>query len=228
MAITVTARPPLPSDPPTQAFHARYSGATQRARILDAVMRVVAQHGYNGATVSSIVSTAGVSRSTFYEHFDGKKDCLLEAYTAATEIVVDAVAEAALEAAPDGWEAALSAGLRAYFDLVRTEPITASIAFVQLRALGEEGIEASAAAGARHVDSIIELVQSLGIEPGPSRRTVELVIAGIDARVGQAFQLGGPDTVDDIEAAALETLHALMSSRSQVARHPRGARDVPQ
>ena len=38
----------------------------QRARLLDAMIRVVAERGYAAASVTDVVRTAGVSRSTFY------------------------------------------------------------------------------------------------------------------------------------------------------------------
>src|SRR5881396_2849860 len=62
--------------------------ASQRERMLDAVVRAVADKGYSGATVGDVVSRAGVSRKTFYEHFRDKEECFLAAYDEGVEILM--------------------------------------------------------------------------------------------------------------------------------------------
>ena len=48
-----------------------------RARIMDAMVRVVSEHGYTRASVDSVSARARVSRDTFAEIFDGVDECLL-------------------------------------------------------------------------------------------------------------------------------------------------------
>ena len=50
---------------------------SQRGRICRAMLEVVAEHGYEAATVSQVVSAARVSRNAFYEFFTDKTDCFL-------------------------------------------------------------------------------------------------------------------------------------------------------
>src|SRR5260370_21448653 len=52
----------------------------QRAKLLDAMVRVVAEKGYEAATVADAVKLARVSRGTFYELFESKEACLADAY----------------------------------------------------------------------------------------------------------------------------------------------------
>lgn len=49
----------------------------QRARIDRAIVEVVAERGYEHATVREIAQVAGVSTRTFYQHYSGKEDCFL-------------------------------------------------------------------------------------------------------------------------------------------------------
>jgi AcrR family transcriptional regulator len=56
-----------------------------RERLLEAMVVVVARHGYAGATVARVVEQAGASRATFYEHFSNREDCFLAAQAAAAE-----------------------------------------------------------------------------------------------------------------------------------------------
>ena len=54
---------------------------TQRQRLLAAAVQVAAEHGYEATTIARIITTAGVSRPTFYEQFPSREDCLLRALT---------------------------------------------------------------------------------------------------------------------------------------------------
>jgi AcrR family transcriptional regulator len=52
----------------------------QRQRLLAGAARALAAHGYAGMSVEHILGQAGVSRTTFYEHFDNKRQCVLVAH----------------------------------------------------------------------------------------------------------------------------------------------------
>ncbi|BBX23716.1 TetR family transcriptional regulator [Mycolicibacter terrae] len=49
-----------------------------RARLFDAALTEIAQHGLAGADVSAIAAAAGVVRGTFYFHFPTKEHVLIE------------------------------------------------------------------------------------------------------------------------------------------------------
>ena len=50
----------------------------QRTDLLRAAARLAARTGYEGTRVADIVAEAGLSKSTFYEHFSTKEDCFVE------------------------------------------------------------------------------------------------------------------------------------------------------
>ncbi|MGH2822903.1 MAG: TetR/AcrR family transcriptional regulator, partial [Thermoleophilaceae bacterium] len=75
--------------------------ASQRARLLEAVGRAVADKGYAAATIDDIVRGAGVSKKTFYEHFKDKLDCFLAAYEAASDELLGRLREA--QSSREGW-----------------------------------------------------------------------------------------------------------------------------
>ena len=54
---------------------------SQRGRILRAVAESVAAKGYSATSVADVIARAGVSRSTFYELYDGKESAFLDAYS---------------------------------------------------------------------------------------------------------------------------------------------------
>src|SRR5436305_8876536 len=97
----------------------------QRAKLLDAMVRVVAEKGYEAATVSDAVSLARVSRGTFYELFDSKEACLAAAYRLGTDVLEARVADAVHDAAD--WRQELRLGLRVYLQTLEDEPLFARV-----------------------------------------------------------------------------------------------------
>src|SRR3954467_9696688 len=72
----------------------------QLARLLDAAGHVFAEVGWADATVEAIVSRAGMSRRTFYEHFEDLGECLRVFHQKATRRAFRAV-EMAVANAPE-------------------------------------------------------------------------------------------------------------------------------
>src|SRR6202035_3323795 len=58
---------------------------SQRERLMDAMIALSAERGYQAVSVEALCSLAGVSPVTFYEHFEGKEECFLAAYRACAE-----------------------------------------------------------------------------------------------------------------------------------------------
>jgi AcrR family transcriptional regulator len=67
----------------------------QRRRLNEAAAAVFARVGYADATAEAIAREAGMSKATFYEHFDNKEDCILALFDAATERLMGAMTRAA-------------------------------------------------------------------------------------------------------------------------------------
>ncbi len=97
----------------------------QRAKLLEAMVRAVAEKGYEAATVADAVKLARVSRGTFYELFDSKEACLAAAYRAGTEVLEERVAQAARAAAD--WRDELRLGIRAYLETLDEDPVFARV-----------------------------------------------------------------------------------------------------
>jgi len=70
------------------------TGASQRARLLEAIVEIVARDGYAQAKIGDIAGRAGVSRPTFYELFAHKEACLLSAQRELAERMCDDVGAA--------------------------------------------------------------------------------------------------------------------------------------
>ena len=66
----------------------------QKARLEAAMVEAVARHGYAGTTLRELVRLAGVSKSTFYEHFDSKQECFLATFDEIISQVTERVGSA--------------------------------------------------------------------------------------------------------------------------------------
>ena len=81
----------------------------QRARILAAMVQVVAEDGGRASvTVARVVARAGVSRRTFYDLFDGCEDCFLAVFEDALARATQVASEAA-ENVSSAWRERIAA-----------------------------------------------------------------------------------------------------------------------
>jgi len=106
----------------------------RRARILRAVVEVVAERGFAGASVGLVIARAGVSRRTFRELFDGLEDCLGAVLEQALRHVLGAVAAAF--ASEPSWQDGMRAALLATLDFLDAEPALARVTMVEALAAG--------------------------------------------------------------------------------------------
>lgn len=106
--------------------------AVQRERILAAMLRATAELGYRDVSVQDVLERAGVSRPTFYEHFENKEACFLAAFDAAAARLRGRIGAASAEG--EGWRAQLRGGLEELLGFVAEEPDAAMSLIVDARA----------------------------------------------------------------------------------------------
>jgi AcrR family transcriptional regulator len=107
---------------------------SQRDRLLEATMQVVAEKGYAATTVADLTKRAGISRTTFYELFKDKEACFLAAYDNAVDALVRRIS-AAYEA-EDRWPDRARAGLATLLAALAADPAQARLALVDVSAAG--------------------------------------------------------------------------------------------
>ena len=137
--------------------------ASQRARMLDAMAHAVAAKGYAATTVADVVGGAGVSRKTFYEHFQDKEDCFLAAFDAGVQVLVDTVERATLEAEGE-WRRHIRAGVRAYLGALAAAPDFARTFLIEVLAAGPRALERRAEVHARFAELLRTLHESYRAE----------------------------------------------------------------
>ncbi len=110
----------------------------QRERILAAVAQAAAELGYPEMSVETIIARAGVSRRTFYEHFKNKEDAFLAAYDAAVYQQARCIRRAYFKETTV--RERLRAGIRAYMELMASDPELARMCIVEVLAAGPQAI----------------------------------------------------------------------------------------
>src|SRR3954452_8349070 len=130
--------------------------ASQRGRMLEAMAGAVAKKGYANMAVADVVSGAGVSRETFYQHFADKEDFFLAAFDrgvdAVRQTMVDAVA-----GRPADPLSRYDRALDAYLDLLCIEGATARVFLVDVSAAGPRALARRREVVAEFVDVIAEI-----------------------------------------------------------------------
>jgi len=107
---------------------------SQRDRLLEAAIRLVAAQGYGAMTVGDLTGEAGVSRTTFYELFEDKEACFLAAYDNAIDVLVRRVTAAYEEAG--SWPERAARGLAELLEQLAAEPQLARLALVDIGSAG--------------------------------------------------------------------------------------------
>ena len=85
--------------------------ASQRERLIRAILETVAEQGYEATTVPEVVARARVSRNAFYEFFADKTNCFIAACDEEASELLGVVLESA---SASSWTDALRQGTRAY------------------------------------------------------------------------------------------------------------------
>jgi AcrR family transcriptional regulator len=166
----------------------------QRARLLDAMIRVVADQGYAAASVTDVVRAAAVSRSTFYELFASKEACFLEAYRVGVDVVDERVGAAVREVAHD-WRAQLRAGIRAYLAQLARMDHFARMYIDEIHAVGAAALAARADALRRFADRYhASFSQARAADPAlrePHPDALLVLCAGTEQLVAERLRAGG-------------------------------------
>jgi AcrR family transcriptional regulator len=156
----VEASPDIPRRLPrgTHGLDPSLVAASQRSRLLEAAGQAVAEKGYAAATIDDIVRGAGVSKKTFYEHFEDKLGCFLAAYEAASDQLYAHVT-AAQDVAGTDWHDRTRAGIHAYLRWLAAEPALARVFLIEIAAAGPDALACRERLRDRYAERMRELQQ---------------------------------------------------------------------
>ncbi len=165
----------------------------QRERVLEAITEVVAEIGYQAATVSKILARARISKITFYELFDNKEQCFVAAYDDAIDQAFERIERSCAAESRAPAPQRLGAALDALLDFLAEEPGVARMCVVEVLAAGPAGRERRAAT----MDRFGALMEAVLAEASPDRDVgpiaARALVGGAEEVVYGAIERGDGD-----------------------------------
>lgn len=193
--------------------------ASQRRRMLDALTEAVAEHGFNALTVTAVVSRAGVSRKTFYEHWRDRDECFLAAYEdglAALRAEMLAASAAAVAADADTVEQ-LRATVRTYLTFLADRPALARTFVLEVLAAGPAALERRAAAYTEFADVTRQWHRQARAADASVRAVPDAVYAAVvgagHGLVAEHVRLGRTSQLPDLEPMIMYVHLALLADQ---------------
>jgi AcrR family transcriptional regulator len=202
--------------------------ASQRQRLIEAIVELVAEKGYSDVTIGDIVSRAGTAKRTFYDHFADKLQCFLAALDGITDTLV--AASARFFAVSGTVRERCEYSMRGYLELLVSMPNTAKVFYLEAVAAGPESVTRRHHVLMKFARNIVALSRAAAIE-GEGEELSELHAMGVVGALHQMIYgqlLGhGPDSllaiIDDMVQIAVAFLTVRMPARP-AARRRRAAR----
>lgn len=181
----------------------------QRLRLAVAMAEAMAEDGYVGTPVAAILRGAGVSRQTFYELYDDKLACFLDALDLVSAVLVGELAGVVAggdSASGSPIERAERAAER-YLDTLVRHPAFARLYVVEVHAAGPEALRRRADLQARIVDALADL---LGAQSAEARFACQAFVAAISSLVTLPLVLGDVEEIAALRGPLIAHLRALV------------------
>jgi AcrR family transcriptional regulator len=161
------------------------------------MVAAVAKHGYTETTVGELVGLAGVSKSTFYEHFTSKEECFLSTFEtiadeASSRVAMAYRAQGGLEDSPGGLEESLAAAFTRFVEIVEEETVPATLVVVDSLTLGRAAVEQRERAYESFERMIHQSFQQAGGHQ-PSKLAVRVIVSGVWMVVYRCIRAGVPE-----------------------------------
>jgi AcrR family transcriptional regulator len=199
----VTAEPGWQPEPLPRGRHKLAPDAvraSQRERLLRAMLQCVAADGYAATTVPRVAAAARVSPNTFYAQFTDKADCFLELCDQESRELLAKIVTAG--SALD-WREAVRAGVRIYLSWWRERPQSSRAYLLELPSAGANAQQQRREAHERFVRMFLALAARARHEqpalPEVSEVAVRVMTAGQTELVAAEVAEGRLDSLGDLE-----------------------------
>lgn len=171
--------------------------AVQRERLLAAMLRATAELGYREVSVQDVLERSGVSRPTFYEHFENKEAAFLAAFDTVSARLRERIETAALDG--EGWRERLRLGLEELLHFVGEQPDAAMTLIVDGRAACPDALtrrDELLDHFSSCLDSMVRAEAAAG--EGPSAIAAAGIVGGIEALLYSRLNRGETDSVEEL------------------------------
>ena len=191
----------------------------QRRRLFSAAATVFARVGYADATAEAIAREAGMSKATFYEHFDNKEDCIVALFDAAIRVVNEAMRRAGEAHASADPVTRVHASVHAFLQALVDFPNEAQTLLVEIVGAGPRAMERRDAALDRAA-ATIDAINRQDAERGAAKRfasphdSFAIVGAAVELASRQ-IRTGRPATIAELEPVVERLVLGLIGRRGE-------------
>ncbi|MET8053158.1 MULTISPECIES: TetR/AcrR family transcriptional regulator [unclassified Streptosporangium] len=190
---------------------------SQRDRLIQAMLLLVAARGYAATTVPDVIAAARVSRNAFYANFHDKEACFLALCERDLPGVVETILSAA-EGTGHDWVAAVRQGLHAYLRWWQDRPEYARAYFVELPAAGRRAMDQRDRAYLPFLEMLRALAARARAETpsrGPVRESVPaLIVFGVTEFIAAEVRAGNAERLSTLEEDVLHYTVTLLADRA--------------
>lgn len=170
-------------------------------RLIAGVAESVRNLGYTETSVASIIRIAGVSRETFYQIYDSKLACYLDAFDVIAAVLADHMRRESDSAATPLQR--IDSAISTYLSVIAAEPAFARLFLIESFAAGPEAMRRRDRVQHEFAESMIDI---LGLAPDDDagRFVCRLITAAVASMITNA--------VLDEDPQAILGLHAPLMS----------------
>jgi AcrR family transcriptional regulator len=190
----------------------------QRRRLFAAAAKVFARMGYADASAEAIAREAGMSKATFYEHFDNKEDCLLALFGAAIEMVVGAMRTAGDRYAGAERSQRVHATTRAFLQALADFPDEAQTLLVEIVGAGPRAMACRDAAideVAGYIDEFNRADAERGSAPRfASPHDAFAIVGAVVELASRQIRTGRPAEIRELEPVVERLVLGLVNAGS--------------
>jgi len=184
----------------------------QRDKLIAGMADVVAEKGYNKATIADVLRRVHVSRETFYQQFSDKEDCFLATLDRCADVVLAMIAAAVPSAEDTPPVERFARGLSAYLAALAEQwPVTRTF-FLEAFAAGSAAQQRRFAAQERFA-----VVVDAGFAADPAWRALpdpafaaRFLAGGLSALVTAAVAADAPGRLADLHEPVVALVRHLL------------------
>lgn len=170
-----------------------------------AMVEVVAQKGYNATTIADIVSGAGVSRATFYQLFEDKLTCFIEANKIASQMMIGTL-ESAIVAISDvdgiDAQARMNLLVERYLESISIFAEYAKVFLVEVFSAGPDAIALRLELMNKFVDLVVESGWNKdlpNVDQAQFRSFIDVIVSALSLKVTTAVGVGDMSSLDSFK-----------------------------
>lgn len=159
-----------------------------RQRLLEAVLLVSGEAGYDRVAVKDVIERAQTSRATFYKYFEDREDCFAQAYGDAAEWLYRRLTGAAKRR--KSWREGLRAALAELLELCANQPALARALLVEVHAAGPRALAQRNDLMERLSRALDSARREISARQAPPPMTASFIVGAIDTLVAAKLMDG--------------------------------------